>query len=119
MKKLLRKLSETIVRDQRNVEQYNKYRQMQDTEGWEVYRGYLNYLRGTIALEILGEKFTKLPPVDKDVQQRAYAMVDELILFFLDPLREAQKQAKFKWHNKLMEATVKRSDQKGKENGRR
>ena len=118
MDKLLRKLSEMIVQSEKDQQLYNKYVQMTETEGWEVHKSYLVYLRGAIASEMLGKSFTKLPPDEKDSQQRAYAMADKLILFLLDPLQKAQQLAKIKWHNKLMEATMKRSDRKGsKKNG--
>lgn len=51
--------------------------------------------RGKIAEELLSRRFTEKDQVTKDVEQRAYMMVDELIRFLLNPLEKAQKRAEF------------------------
>jgi len=52
-------------------------------------------LRGRIAEELLSRRFTEKDQATKDVEQRAYMMVDELIRFLLNPLEKAQKRANF------------------------
>ena len=118
MDRLLRRISKRILTDSLDEQKYNKYRQMMDVDGWQVHREYLIILKGLIANELLGSKFTELPPIEKDVEQRAYAMVDKMIMFLLDPLQEARKAVRVTRHNKKqMGVTQRGNDQKGKTNG--
>jgi hypothetical protein len=52
-------------------------------------------IRGKIAEELLSRRFTEKDGVTKDVEQRAYYMVDELIRFLMNPLEKAHKRAEF------------------------
>lgn len=44
----------------------------------------------------MSRRFTEKDKETKDVEQRAYMMVDELIRFLLNPFELAQKRADFK-----------------------
>ena len=69
--------------------------QMRSHQGWEVHQEILLLLRGKIAEELLSRKFSDQDSYTKDVEQRAYMLVDELIRFLLNPLEKAQKRARF------------------------
>ena len=99
---LVRKVTAT-EEDKRKVD---KYVQMQALEGWKTHQEYLLYLRGLMAEDLLSDRFTSLKPIEKDVCQRAYAMVDQMVLFLLDPLAKARKLNVIAVHNKKMEATL-------------
>lgn len=71
------------------------YTSMKGQYGWEVHTEMLMLIRGAVAEEMLSMDFTELPATEKDVQQRAYAMVDELIMFLLNPLAKAEQRARF------------------------
>lgn len=113
MRALLRKLSQKLVASEQDRLKYNKYEQMRHHEGWAMHVEILMYLRGLIAEDVLSESFTKLEPKEKDAQQRAYAMVSDVVLFLVDPLVEARKLQQIKNHNTRMEATVKGATRKG------
>ena len=114
MDKILRLLSNKIVSSEEDISKVKKYHALQEHPGWQVHLEYLAYMRGLVAIELLGDRFTNLDPIRKDSTQRAYAMADKLILFLVDPMAEAQKTMQIKRHNKQMEANLKGSDQKGR-----
>ena len=114
MDKILRLLSQKIVSSEEDISKVKKYHALKEHPGWQVHLEYLAFLRGLVAIELLGDRFTNLDPIRKDVAQRAYAMVDKLVLFLVDPMAEAQKTMQIKRHNERMGATFKGSDQKGK-----
>ena len=115
MDRLLRRISQRILTDSLDEQKYHKYLQLKEQDGWQVHQEYLITMRGLIANDMLGEKFTELPPIEKDIQQRAYEMVNRVIIFLLDPALEARKAVRIKRYNqKQLEATKHGSDRKGK-----
>jgi hypothetical protein len=83
-----------------------KYDQMQKTDGWKIHAEYLMYIRGLMAEDLLSERFTALKPIEKDVSQRAYALVDQMVLFLIDPMAKARKLNVIAKHNLKQEATI-------------
>ena len=49
-----------------------------------------------MSVDMLDSSFTKLSPEEKDLQQRTYAGINELIMFLIDPLKEVAKKNQFK-----------------------
>ncbi len=78
-----------------NDRKLTKYLAMRSHEGWAVHQEMLLLLRGMIAEELLSRRFTEKDKDSKDVEQRAYMMVDELIRFLINPLEKAIKRAQF------------------------
>jgi hypothetical protein len=99
MKGLLKKLSLKILETENNKVEYNKFIQLREQDGWKTLESYLMYVRAFMVEDMLTKRFSELKPMEKDVNQRAYAMVNDLIIFLLDPLAEARKLAKYKNQN--------------------
>lgn len=96
-RKIINKLSDHYA-DFNNAQTQKKisaYASMKGQYGWEVHTEMLMLLRGAIAEDLLSADFTELPSTEKDIQQRAYAMVDDLIMFLINPLAKAEQRAKF------------------------
>jgi len=90
-----------------NDRKLTKYLEMRSHQGWPIHEELLLMFRGMIAEELLSRGFTEKDAAAKDVEQRAYMMVDELIRFLLNPLEKAQKRAEFsRGFDKAMEATL-------------
>jgi len=96
-KKVLAELSKHYADfENSNVQsQISAYVSMKGTPGWRVHVEMLMLLRGAIAEEMLSNDFTELDATEKDIQQRAYSMVEDLIMFLTNPLKIAQERAKF------------------------
>ena len=69
---------------------------MMSTDGWKIHAEWLTYLQGFIIEDMLSEKFTGLDPIQKDIEQRAYAGIHKVLTFLLDPLEKARKLAKYR-----------------------
>jgi hypothetical protein len=91
-----------------------KYEQMQKTDGWKIHTEYLMYIRGLMAEDLLSDRFTALRPIEKDVSQRAYALVDQMVLFLADPMSKARKLNVIANHNRRQEATLMGATAKGR-----
>lgn len=92
MRHILSEISEHYSEDQK----LNTYWHMKEHPGWPVHQEILLLIRGKMAEELLSFRFTKLDKDEKDAQQRAYAYVDEIIRFLLNPMEKAIKKANFR-----------------------
>jgi hypothetical protein len=104
---VLRKLSAKFASKQDEVKRQT-YFDMMKSEGWKYHVENLMYLRGIVAEDMLSERFTVLKPLEKDSAQRAYAMVDQVILYLINPMAEASRLSTIMAHNaKIQGATTK------------
>ena len=103
LKLRLNKLTHSIFSDEVQKGLYDKYIQMQEHEGFKHFLlPYLLMLRGYMAEDVLSEKFSRLEPYEKDVNQRAYALCSDLILWIIQPDAQARRLARIKTHNLKM-----------------
>ena len=108
MKNLINRLAVKVTSSAEDEQKRHKYEQMQAFDGWKTHQEYLLTIRGLMAEELLSDAFSALKPLEKDSIQRAYAMVDQMIIFLLDPLVKARRMVSIQAHNKKydMGATV-------------
>ena len=95
MNRIINEISHLYADANVNDLKLTKYLQMRSHPGWNVHQELLLMFRGKIAEELLSRRFTEKDQTTKDIEQRAYMMVDELIRFLLNPLEKAQKRAEF------------------------
>ena len=112
--KHLNRLSHYFRKSEQGQHNLTKFRQMMDQPGWPVFVDSMIYLKGCILEELLSDRYTGLEPIEKDVQQRAYADIVKVLDYFADPLAKARSQDAIALHNSKMEATVKGATSKEK-----
>jgi hypothetical protein len=93
LRRLITKLSDHYADFEENNRSITAYAQMENHPGWSIHKEMLLLLRGLVAEDLLSKKFTELDATEKDVQQRAYSMVDDFIQFLLNPLAQAKHRA--------------------------
>ena len=106
MNHIIGKLAQKVRSSDTDKQRLDKYLQIQGLEGWKVHQEYLLTIRGLMAEDMLSDRFTALKPLEKDTCQRAYSMLDQMIIFLLDPMVRARKLDAIAAHNTKMEATV-------------
>jgi len=52
-------------------------------------------MKGIMATDMFSRQHTALSPVEKDVTQRTYYNIDQMLTFLLDPLKWMKKQSKW------------------------
>lgn len=114
MNHIISKLATYVANTANDSARAQKYEQMQRTDGWKIHTEYLMYIRGLMAEDLLSDRFTALKPLEKDVSQRAYAVVDQMVLFLVDPMAKARKLNVIANHNRRQEATVTGATTKGR-----
>jgi len=105
--KILRKISQNLISSPDDNVKLHKYENLKDHPGWPVHQELLLLMRGSIAETLLSKSFTKLNEKEKDVRQRAYFQVDQIIQFLLNPAGGAAQYLKLKKHNQRMDSATK------------
>jgi len=101
MKRLLSEITRKLRKN--GDEPFTVYAEMRNHPGWETHRQIIAELRLGIVHELLSERFTKLNPREKDSQQKAFHMTDQILQYLLFPLEVEQKRAKFEMgHHKAV-----------------
>ena len=95
MRGILTEISKTLAQDPNFRADILNYIEMKKHDGWLLHQKMLLTMRGMIAEEMLSSRFTKLDEHEKDVHQRTYHNVNEVIGFLLNPLERAAKKAQF------------------------
>ena len=83
------KLHETNDSVQRGVDSWQRFLEMPDAK---FYRDMLLTIKGTILSEVFSGAFTELDATEKDVMQRTYYHVNQLLDFLLAPSRYINKK---------------------------
>lgn len=71
------------------------YQRVMKTEEWQFVRDTLLTIRGAIANDMFTRKFTELDAMDKDVLQKTYYNIDQMLTFLLNPLGWIKKRSKW------------------------
>jgi hypothetical protein len=109
----VREVWEFLSKTDPGNQQLNKYVAMTEHVGWPVHQNMLATLKGLILKDMIGKRFTDLDPVEKDITQRAYVGVIEILDFLHDPHTKARSQTAIAKHNLKMGATVTGATNKG------
>lgn len=99
MKRIVTKLAKYMI-DQSGTAGFNKFLALQEHEGWGAFVKYLLYIRVLIQEDMLSREYTDLPSREKDIVQRAYFLIDELLLFLASPVKKLKTIGDIKRHNK-------------------
>jgi len=88
---VLSKISRYLFLTDEGKQNWNKYEALHEYDGWKVHQGLLIEIMNQVSTYMLNSEFTKLDKEEKDVQQRAFYIVKEVIDFMLNPLKNAQR----------------------------
>ena len=105
MKKLLKDIARGYFKSEDGKKQLLMYSNLTKFPEWSVHKEFLLIMKGTIAEQMFSDEFTKMGKEEKDVKQRTYANMNEVINFLLNPLKGIESEVRYKQHNNLMEAT--------------
>ena len=106
MKRHLNRLKQFLYSDGQGEQVRTKYEHMMKHDGWGVHQNCLITLMGLMRDDMLSARFLELSPTDKDIHIRAYAGIEQVIKFLLNPAAQARNMNAIKNHNRKMGATA-------------
>jgi hypothetical protein len=103
VKKYLKALSVNYWKTNVDDRKLENYIRMREHPGWDVHKEFLIFMLQQIGNEMLSATFTKKDKEEKDILQRTYHNMSEVIRFLLDPTTEGKKQGALLQHNRKIE----------------
>ena len=100
IKALLHQISVGYMKTEDRVNAVKHYMDMMEHRGWEAHERFLTEVLNGINHYMFSEEYTNLNEKEKDVQQRVFYHVKEVIQFLANPLKGANIHAAIKQHNK-------------------
>ena len=79
------------------------------SEDWKFLRDCLLLIRGEMAIDMFSKTHTKLGKEEKDVVQKTYYNIDQMIAFLLEPKRWVSRRFKWKQQINQLKSKVKPS----------
>lgn len=76
------------------------YFDLMEHHGWKTHEKFLIEMLNAIQNYMFSEEFTNLDIKEKDVQQRVFYHVREIVQFLVNPMKGANINAAIKQHNK-------------------
>ena len=85
MRNLLNSLIQTVDGNEEFQRQLADYERVSKSVQWQFVRDVLLTIKGSILTDMFSQAYTKLDPVEKDVQQRTYYQINQLLEFLMQP----------------------------------
>jgi hypothetical protein len=95
MQKLLNDLSKAYQSDDDFKMKMDGFQRALKSEEWRFFITLAMAMKNHMAVDMFTAQYTKLTAEEKDIRQRTYSNINEILDFFMNPLRYFQKKSKF------------------------
>ena len=77
--------------DEASRQGFGKFYMLRQQDGWSEFVRLMHVIRGLMGTEMFGSRYTKLSAEEKDVRQRVYSGINELLEFLENPSPEIER----------------------------
>jgi hypothetical protein len=95
IKSFLNQFVELYDKEEEYQRRLANYQRVLKTEEWQFVKDTLVTIRGTMLTDMFSRKYTELDPLEKDVIQKTYYNIDQMITFLLSPAGWIKKKSKW------------------------
>ncbi len=99
MKSLLTQFVHFYQTDPEFQREINNFQLAIKSHQWKFYKQMLLIIKGIMQMNMFSKQFTTLDIKEKDIVQRTYYNIDQILMFLLDPLKWIEKKSK--WQNAI------------------
>ena len=112
IKNLLHQLSIGYLQGEDRVNAIRHYMDMMEHPGWETHEQFLMEIINGINNYMFGKEYTNLDKDAKDLQQRVFYEMKNVLQFLVNPLAGANKYTAIQRHNKKVGTQPKKKSTK-------
>ena len=87
MKKELIRIWNDYQKTPETIEGLEMYLDLRRHPGWKTHIGFLEMLQGMMLNTLVSDRFTNMDKEQKDILQRTYKNVNDIIGFLIDPYK--------------------------------
>lgn len=95
MHKFLNDLAKAYQSDDEFKSRIDRFQHALKSEEWRFFITLVMAMKNHMAVDMFTDHYTKLPPDEKDVIQRTYANMNDVLDFFMSPLNYFKKKNRF------------------------
>ena len=114
MKDLTLQFVEVFEKNETFQQELLKFEHALKTTEWKFFISVLRLMQGRMLEHMVSKEYTLLDEREKDVTQRTYYNINQILVFMMSPLGWVQKRRK--WKQGLSNQTGKVKPNQGKEN---
>ena len=96
MKDLLGQFTEIFDKNEKFREELLRFDRSVKTSEWGFFVGVLRLMQGRILEDMVSKEYTLLDEVEKDVVQRTYYNINQILVFLMSPAGWVKKRSKWK-----------------------
>ncbi len=90
---LLSQVYKLILSNEEIQRQAASYERAMKTKDWEFLRDIMLTIRGQMAMDIFSKSFTKMTAEEKDISQKVYFHLNEILDFLISPVGWVKKKS--------------------------
>lgn len=102
MKKFIKQIARLYATDEAAAQGFRKFYFLRQQEGWSEFVRLMHIIRGLMGTEMFGRRHTDLSAEEKDVQQRVFSGINELLEFLENPSPELERAMFLAGHEDAM-----------------
>lgn len=106
MKNFLNDFTDFFLKSEEFQREITNLERAIQSEQWKFYRKLLSTIKGMMGLDMFSKRYTELSPTEKDVVQRTYYNVDQMLNFLINPIGWIKKSGKWQ----IFQANLKRKE---------
>jgi hypothetical protein len=91
MQRLIKEIAKLYATDEGAAQGFKKFYALRQAEGWSEFVRMMHIIRGLMGTELFSRRHTKLSADEKDVRQRVYSGINELLEFLENPSPELER----------------------------
>jgi len=118
MKDLLGQLAEIFDKNEHFQSELLKFDRALKTPEWAFFMGVLRLMQGKMLEHMVSKEFTLLDEIEKDVTQRTYYNLNQILVFLMAPLGWVKKRSRWKQVLSDQMGKVKPNQRKEQQDGR-
>ena len=97
MKNLLNQFADYYEKNEEFQREMANFQYVVKSKDWAFYKKMLMIIKGVMATDMFTHKYTSLPAVEKDVMQKTYYNIDQILTFLLDPIKWMKEKSKWRY----------------------
>ncbi len=112
MRKLIKQIAKLYAADEAAAQGFQKFYRLRQQEGWTEFVRMMHIIRGLMGTELFSRRYTELSWEEKDVRQRSFAGINELLEFLENPSPELERAMFLAGHKDAQENMMQRQKMK-------
>jgi len=102
LNRLIKQIARAYAVDEAARQGFRKFYLLRQQEGWTEFVRLMHVIRGLMGTEMFTSRYTKLSAEEKDIRQRVFSGINELLEFLENPSAEIERAMFFAGHEEAL-----------------